>query len=175
MRYAFNLPNYGEFCDVRALAEIAAAAEAGGWDGFFIWDHMSPVFYPGMLEPTADTTVALTAIALATERLRFGPMVTPLARRRVQKVAREFATLDHLSNGRAVLGVGIGVPPETEYEAFGEDTMEALAELGLALREELYAGETDALQVMHDYCADDEVSGGNSEVGHQLASILEAY
>ena len=53
--------------------------------------------------------------------------------------------------------------------------MEALAELGLALREELYAGETDALQVMHDYCADDEVSGGNSEVGHQLASILEAY
>ena len=61
------------------------------------------------------------------------------------------------------------------YEAFGEDTMEALAELGLALREELYAGETDALQVMHDYCADDEVSGGNSDVGHQLASILEAY
>ena len=61
------------------------------------------------------------------------------------------------------------------YAAFGEDTMEALAELGLALREELYAGETDALQVMHDYCAADEVSGGNSEVGHQLASILAAY
>lgn len=121
MRYAFNLPNYGEFCDVRVLAEIAATADAAGWDGFFIWDHMSPVFYPGMLEPTADTTVALTAIALATQRLRFGTMVTPLARRRVHKVAREFATLDQLSSGRALLGVGLGVPPETEYEAFGEN------------------------------------------------------
>jgi alkanesulfonate monooxygenase SsuD/methylene tetrahydromethanopterin reductase-like flavin-dependent oxidoreductase (luciferase family) len=121
VRYAFNLPNYGEFCDVRLLAEIAAAADASGWDGFFIWDHMSPVFAPDMLVPTADTTVALTAIALATERLRFGPMVTPLARRRVHKVAREFASLDRLSDGRAVLGVGLGVPPESEYEAFGED------------------------------------------------------
>ena len=121
MRFAFNLPNYGEFADVRVLAEIAAAVEAGGWDGFFVWDHMSPVFFPGMLEPTADTTVALSAIALATERIRFGPMVTPLPRRRVQKVAREFASLDHLSGGRVVLGVGLGVPPETEYAAFGEE------------------------------------------------------
>src|SRR6478752_9132165 len=122
MRYAFNLPNFGEFADARVLADVAAAAEAGGWDGCFIWDHMSPVFYPGMLEPTADTTVALTAIALATEHIRFGPMVTPLPRRRVQKVAREFASLDRLSVGRVVLGVGLGVPPEREYAAFGEET-----------------------------------------------------
>jgi hypothetical protein len=61
------------------------------------------------------------------------------------------------------------------YDEFGEDTMEELAELGLALREELSAGELDALQVMHDYCAEGVVSGGSSDVGKRLASILEAY
>ena len=56
----------------------------------------------------ADPWVALSAIASKTERLRIGPMITPLSRRRVQKVARETVTLDHLSNGRLTLGVGLG-------------------------------------------------------------------
>lgn len=55
----------------------------------------------------ADPWVALSAIALATETLRLGPMVTPLVRRRVQKLARESVTLDHLSNGRLTMGVGL--------------------------------------------------------------------
>lgn len=122
MRFAFNLPNFGDFADPAALAEIAVLAEESGWDGCFIWDHLAPAFVPGQpLPPTADTTVALTAIALATTRIRFGPMVTPLPRRRVQKIAREFASLDQLSAGRAVLGVGLGWPPDGEYEAFGDD------------------------------------------------------
>jgi alkanesulfonate monooxygenase SsuD/methylene tetrahydromethanopterin reductase-like flavin-dependent oxidoreductase (luciferase family) len=114
VRFAIDVPNFGEFHDVRTIAEVAAAAEAGGWDGFFIWDHLAPG------PPTADVTVALTAIALATERITFGPMITPLPRRRVQKVAREFASLDRVSNGRVVLGVGLGYPPDLEYAAFGE-------------------------------------------------------
>jgi alkanesulfonate monooxygenase SsuD/methylene tetrahydromethanopterin reductase-like flavin-dependent oxidoreductase (luciferase family) len=114
MRHGLDIHLVGDFADVRMIAELAAAVEAGGWDGFFIWDHI------GIDQPTADVTVALTAIALATERIRFGPMVTPLPRRRVQKVAREFASLDRLSNGRTVLGVGLGFPPEMEYGAFGE-------------------------------------------------------
>jgi alkanesulfonate monooxygenase SsuD/methylene tetrahydromethanopterin reductase-like flavin-dependent oxidoreductase (luciferase family) len=121
MRYAFNLPNFGEFADVRVLAEIAAVAEAAGWDGLFIWDHLSPVFAPGMLVPTADATVALTAIALATERIRFGTMITPLARRRPHKLARELTTLDHVSGGRVVLGVGLGEPADSEFTAWGEE------------------------------------------------------
>ena len=117
-----NLPNFGDFDDVRTLAEVAAAAEEGGWDGFFIWDHLAPGFVPGKpLPPTADVTVALTAIGLATETIRFGTMITPLPRRRVQKFAREFATLDRLSCGRVVCGVGLGFPPDAEFEAFGED------------------------------------------------------
>jgi len=114
MRYGLNVPNFGDFADVRMLADLAAAAEHGGWDGFFIWDHIA------IGPPTADVTVALSAIAGATTRVRFGALVTPLPRRRVQKVAREIVSLDHLSHGRVVLGVGLGYPPDTEYEAFGE-------------------------------------------------------
>lgn len=120
MRFALDVPNLGDFGDVRAIAEVAAAADACGWDGFFIWDHIAPTFIPGPLPPAADTTVALTAIALATSRCRFGALVTPLPRRRPQKLARELASLDVLSGGRLVLGVGIGYPPD-EYTLFGED------------------------------------------------------
>jgi alkanesulfonate monooxygenase SsuD/methylene tetrahydromethanopterin reductase-like flavin-dependent oxidoreductase (luciferase family) len=122
VQYALHLPNFGDFADVRVLAEVAAAAEAGGWDGFFIWDHLSPVFAPSMAGvPTADVTVALTAIALATARIRIGAMVTPLPRRRVQKFARELATLDRVACGRVVCGVGLGEPADAEYQAFGEN------------------------------------------------------
>jgi alkanesulfonate monooxygenase SsuD/methylene tetrahydromethanopterin reductase-like flavin-dependent oxidoreductase (luciferase family) len=66
--------------------------------------------------------VALSAIAAHTQRLRLGPMVTPLSRRRVQKVARETITLDHLSRGRLTLGVGLGSDNPAELEPYGEVT-----------------------------------------------------
>ena len=120
MRYGLDLPNFGDFADVSLIAEVAAAAEEGGWDGIFVWDHISrSTAYPSGL-PVADVTVALSAIALATDRIRFGPLVTPLPRRRPHKVAREFATLDRLSHGRVVLGVGLGSPADSEFEAFGD-------------------------------------------------------
>ena len=114
MRFAINLPNFGIFGDARLLAELAAEAEEHGWDGFFIWDHTRP----GPL-PLAEPWVALTAIALATQRIRLGPMVTPLPRRRPTKLARETVSVDHLSGGRLTLGVGIGVMPY-EWEYLGE-------------------------------------------------------
>ena len=121
MRFGLDLPNFGDFADIELIAEVAATAEAAGWDGVFLWDHIgrSTEFPPGL--PFADATVALTAIAVATERIVFGPLVTPLPRRRAQKVAREFTSLDRLSEGRVVLGVGIGSPPDSEFEAFGEN------------------------------------------------------
>ena len=120
MRHALYLPPFGELADVRALAEIAATAEAAGWDGVFVWDHLLRA-EPGA-EDVADTTVALAAVALATERVRFGPMVTPISRRRPQKLAREIITLDHLSGGRLVWGFGLGVDTERELSGFGEIT-----------------------------------------------------
>src|SRR5215216_7509609 len=102
---------FDELVDPRTLAELAESAEARGWDGFFLWDHIA---YRAPVQAVADPWVALAAIACSTERLRIGPMVTPLSRRRVQKLARETVTLDHLSRGRLTLGVGLGSGREAE-------------------------------------------------------------
>ena len=88
------------------MAELARVAERSGWDGFFVWDHI--YFFAG--NPVGDPWVQLAAVADATERLRIGTMVTPLPRRRPWVVARQAVTLDRLSDGRFVLGVGIGFP-----------------------------------------------------------------
>ncbi|QFU92023.1 LLM class flavin-dependent oxidoreductase [Amycolatopsis sp. YIM 10] len=102
---ALWLPLFDDLADPRTVARLAAEAEAGGWDGVFVWDH---VRWQAPVRQVADPWITLTAMATATERLRFGPMITPLARRRPVKVARETATLDQLSGGRLTLGVGLG-------------------------------------------------------------------
>jgi alkanesulfonate monooxygenase SsuD/methylene tetrahydromethanopterin reductase-like flavin-dependent oxidoreductase (luciferase family) len=121
MRYALNMPNFGSYANIPDLVALAKDAEAAGWDGFFLWDHISPAASPGA--EFCDPWMALTPVALATEGLRIGTMITPLPRRRPWVLARQVATLDQLSNGRVTLGVGIGYPPE-EYRLFGEETDE---------------------------------------------------
>ncbi len=111
------LAPFNELADPLVLVDLAARAEACGWDGVFLWDHVA---YRRPVRAVADPWIALSAIAAHTERLRLGPMVTPLSRRRVQKVARETVTLDHLSRGRLVLGVGLGSPNNNELEPYGE-------------------------------------------------------
>jgi alkanesulfonate monooxygenase SsuD/methylene tetrahydromethanopterin reductase-like flavin-dependent oxidoreductase (luciferase family) len=119
VKHAINVAPFGELADPRVLAELAIAAEEHGWDGFFVWDH---IVHRSPARAIADPWVALAAIACATSRLRIGPMITPLSRRRVQKVARETVTLDLLSSGRLTLGVGIGSARNGEFEPFGEVT-----------------------------------------------------
>ncbi len=116
LRTAVCLPTFGDF-DARTLGELAAVAEEAGWDGFFIWDHL---LWDPLGKGAADTTVALSAIALATSRVRFGTLVTPLARRRPWKVARELASLDRLSGGRLTLGVGNG--DDIDFAPVGDPT-----------------------------------------------------
>ena len=108
---------FDELSDPRVIARLAAAAEEKGFDGFFVWDHVN---YRPPTRAVADPWVAMSAIAIATERLLIGPLVTPLSRRRVQKLARESATLDLLSGGRLVFGVGLGSTDNGELEPFGE-------------------------------------------------------
>ena len=114
MKFAVNVQNFGEFADIHRLVELAKEAEDNGWDGFFLWDHIN--WDIDMIDPW----VALAAIAAATSHIKIGTMVTPLARRRPWKVARETITLDQLSGGRVVLGVGLGYPPEVEFTKLGE-------------------------------------------------------
>jgi alkanesulfonate monooxygenase SsuD/methylene tetrahydromethanopterin reductase-like flavin-dependent oxidoreductase (luciferase family) len=94
-----------ELADPALVARLAADAEEAGWYGVLVWDH---VRWRPPVRQVADPWITLAAIATATERPRLGPMVTPLARRRPAKVARETATLDRLSGGRLILGVGLG-------------------------------------------------------------------
>lgn len=114
MRFALHVPNFAEPAE---LVELGIVAEAAGWDGLFLWDHLYGS--PSFAVPMADPWVVLGALAVRTERLMLGTAITPLPRRRPEKVAREAATVDRLSSGRMVLGAGMGNPPE-EYQGFGE-------------------------------------------------------
>lgn len=138
MQYGLNLINFGDTGDPRILADLARDAENAGWDGFFIWDHLMmpwPV-------PFVDVTVALTAIALATRRIRFGAHVTPLPRRNLVKFARETASLDVLSGGRLSVGVGIGNNDEQRDSGSPADfkTRAAMLDEGLDVLAELWRG-----------------------------------
>jgi alkanesulfonate monooxygenase SsuD/methylene tetrahydromethanopterin reductase-like flavin-dependent oxidoreductase (luciferase family) len=111
---------FEELSEPSLAAELAARAERRGWDGFFVWDHVA---YRDPVGAVADPWVVLAAIAAATERVVVGPMVTPIARRRPHKLARETVTLDRLSGGRLVLGVGLGSDRTGEFDPnrFGEE------------------------------------------------------
>ena len=103
--------------DPRTAAELAALAEARGWDGVFTWDGIAI----GSMD-TYDPWVVMSAMAMRTERVTLGAIVTPPARRRPWKLAREAMTLDRLSNGRLVLPVGLGTTDDGAFGNVGEPT-----------------------------------------------------
>jgi alkanesulfonate monooxygenase SsuD/methylene tetrahydromethanopterin reductase-like flavin-dependent oxidoreductase (luciferase family) len=105
MRHAVWVPLFDELADPLVVARLAASAEEAGWDGLFVWDQL---WWRPPTSAVSDPWITLAAVAVATERLRIGPMVTPVARRRPVKLLRETTTLDLLSNGRLTLGVGLG-------------------------------------------------------------------
>jgi alkanesulfonate monooxygenase SsuD/methylene tetrahydromethanopterin reductase-like flavin-dependent oxidoreductase (luciferase family) len=143
MRYSISVPNFGEFAAPEAFAEVARRVEEAGWDGFFVWDHV--VERKDVRREIADPWILLTAAALATRRIRLGTAITPVARRRPAKLAREVTTLDRLTGGRMVLGAGLGAPIADEYGTFGDTTdARVLAERldeGLHALELLWSGE----------------------------------
>jgi alkanesulfonate monooxygenase SsuD/methylene tetrahydromethanopterin reductase-like flavin-dependent oxidoreductase (luciferase family) len=149
MRYGIDMANFGEQVTPRVLADLAREAEAYGWDGFFLWDHLQT--FPAL--PLVDPWVTLASMATQTERIRLGPLVTPLPRRRPWKLARETASLDQLSGGRLVLGVGIGWNEWREYSAFGEPTADAqhgaMLDEGLEVLTGLWRGEPFNFEGQH--------------------------
>lgn len=123
MQYALSLPNGGECGDPGILADLAALAEASGWNAVLLEDYIcytNDTYHSVPGAPTYDPWVALAAVALCTKRIRLGTSVTPLPRRRPWKLAREAVTLDHLSNGRLILGVGSGDVREPGFTNVGE-------------------------------------------------------
>jgi alkanesulfonate monooxygenase SsuD/methylene tetrahydromethanopterin reductase-like flavin-dependent oxidoreductase (luciferase family) len=118
LRCAVGVPNVGEYGDPHLLVDLACRAESSGWDGVFVWDHVA---YRELGWAVADPYMSVAAIAARTSRIRVGVLVAALARRRPWKFAREMATLDVLSEGRLIVGVGLGSQPREEFAAFGED------------------------------------------------------
>ena len=156
MKYAISVPPFGRLADPGFLVEAAVAAEEQGLDGLFLWDHvLRPPTDPAEI---LDPWVVLGAQAHATSRIRLGPMVTPPTRRRPIKLAREALTVDHLSQGRLTLGLGLGVDSGGELTRFGEvvDPKERGARLdeGVALLTAMWSGEpvhhTDGAYLVDD-------------------------
>jgi alkanesulfonate monooxygenase SsuD/methylene tetrahydromethanopterin reductase-like flavin-dependent oxidoreductase (luciferase family) len=126
--------------DPRTASELAAEAEAAGWDGVFYWDGIAID-----QTDTFDPWVVMAAMAMRTKRVRLGAIVTPPSRRRPWKLARETMTLDHLSNGRLVLPVGLGALDDGAFGNVGEPTdVRTRAEMldeSLEILEGLWTGE----------------------------------
>jgi alkanesulfonate monooxygenase SsuD/methylene tetrahydromethanopterin reductase-like flavin-dependent oxidoreductase (luciferase family) len=143
MRTALHLPNFGAFADPRRLITVAQAAESAGWDGVFLWDHITRHYPVAVVDPW----IALSAIAASTTRIKIGTLVTPLARRRPHKVAREALSLDWLSGGRLILGIGTGGfgGAQVEWANFGEEmdlkVRAAMTDEALTILTGLWSGE----------------------------------
>jgi alkanesulfonate monooxygenase SsuD/methylene tetrahydromethanopterin reductase-like flavin-dependent oxidoreductase (luciferase family) len=151
MRFAIDIPNFGDFADPRVVADLAGRAEAAGWDALFVWDHVT--HRKALRRRIADPWILLTAAALATSTIRLGTMLTPVPRRRVQKLAREVTTLDQLTGGRMVFGAGLGSPIADEFGSFGEPTdpkeLAGRLDEGLAALDLLWSGEPVTFRGQH--------------------------
>jgi alkanesulfonate monooxygenase SsuD/methylene tetrahydromethanopterin reductase-like flavin-dependent oxidoreductase (luciferase family) len=134
--------------DPRTVAQLAAEAEDAGWDGVFYFDAIAIGD-----APMYDPWVVMAAMAMRTERVRLGAIVTPPSRRRPWKLAREAMTLDRLSNGRLVLPVGLGALDDAGFGTVGEPTdartrAEMLDE-SLEILDGLWSGEPFAFEGRH--------------------------
>ena len=142
MQFSVDVPNFGVWSDPRRFARFAKQVEDAGWDGISVWDHI--LIEDGM--EVADPWVLLSAAAMVTERIRLMMLVTPIPRRHPWKLARESVSLDLLSEGRLILGVGIGAPTDPEFTRFhGPEDLRVRADMldeGLEILTGLWSGES---------------------------------
>lgn len=157
VKFGLYLPPFGPLGDSRALVEMACAAERAGWDGFFLWDHIDS----DGTWPVADPWTCFGAIAQATERIFFGPMINPLPRRRPWVVARQTATLSQLSGGRLIYGAGLGTDEFGDFSHYGEQTSSAA-------RSEMFG---EAMGIVRSMWAGE---GGRHDGAHYHVTLPEA-
>jgi alkanesulfonate monooxygenase SsuD/methylene tetrahydromethanopterin reductase-like flavin-dependent oxidoreductase (luciferase family) len=147
MRVGLSVPVMDE---PSALVDLGVAAEAHGWDGVFLWRHV--VGTPDFPAPVADAWVVLGALAVRTERVRLGTTITALPRHQPQEVSRQAVTVDRLSGGRMVLGVGLGEPP-SEFTALGRTAdrrvLASMLDEGLEVVSGLWTGEPFSFRGEH--------------------------
>lgn len=153
MRFGLTLPNCGVGDDPNTLIDIAVEAETAGWDGVFIWDV--PLAYPGMdVEGSKmhEAWMLLAGMAVRTERVLLGTMITPLAWRSPLLIAKQASTLQAMSAGRFVLSVGLGAAPDGGtyfYEEEDRRTRAHLVDEALQILEGFWSGEPLRLEGSH--------------------------
>ncbi|HEU5316161.1 MAG TPA: LLM class flavin-dependent oxidoreductase [Chloroflexota bacterium] len=152
MRFGIHVHAFGVYADPRVVVELAREAEDAGWDGVFVNDHLAARTTHGP-SPVANPWIALAAIATSTTRVRIGPMVAALPRRRPWQIASETVTLDHLSGGRLILGVGSGTGIDRSFTPFSETrdlrTRAALLDESLDILSGLWRGQPFSFSGRH--------------------------
>jgi alkanesulfonate monooxygenase SsuD/methylene tetrahydromethanopterin reductase-like flavin-dependent oxidoreductase (luciferase family) len=138
MHYGIEIIPFGEFANPRLVMEFARAAEAAGWEGLMVWDHITFPYGVG------DPWVLLTSAAAVTEKIKLVSGVAPLPRYRPHLLARLLTSLDILSQGRVILGAGLGSVDE-EFTSFGEPgekkVRAAMLDEGLQVLTQLWSGQ----------------------------------
>jgi alkanesulfonate monooxygenase SsuD/methylene tetrahydromethanopterin reductase-like flavin-dependent oxidoreductase (luciferase family) len=149
VQYAVDIPNFGRWSDPREVARFAREIEDAGWDGLSVWDHI--LVEDGM--EVADPWILLAAAASATDRITLMNLVAPLPRRHPWKLSREAVSVDLLSGGRFVLGVGIGWPTDPEFTRFHQEedlkTRGDMLDEGLEILTGLWSGEPFSFRGEH--------------------------
>ena len=138
MHYGIEVVPFGSYSNPRAVVRLAQAAEATGWEGIWIWDH---VLFPW---GAGDPWITLAAVATATRHMKLCTGVAPVPRYRPHLLARMLAGLDLLSEGRVIFGAGLGIAPD--FTPFGEPgdaaIRAAMTDEGLDLLTRLWSGES---------------------------------
>jgi len=157
IRFGFILPGGSP----RQQIDLALVAEQAGWDGLFVFETAYGV----------DAWGVLSAMAASTSRIRLGTMLTPLPWRRPWKLASQVATLDHISNGRAILGVGLGAIdpalPTASGDVLDRKERAAMLDEGIDLVRELWRGGTSFAGEQYSYNSgkgSEEISGALTQV-----------
>ncbi len=119
MATRFGLQLWSQSTDWPGFRDAALRAERHGWDSVWTWDHLLAIFGPWE-QPILEGWMALAALGPLTERIRLGLMVGANTFRNPGLTAKLATTLDHVSSGRAVLGIGAAWF-EREHDAFGID------------------------------------------------------
>jgi len=149
MRFGLQLESTGLGGDPRAFAKLAQDAEAAGWDGIFLSDPGYPTVGSSRAREICDVWIALSVIAQATERIRLGTLITPLPRYHPYELALRAASLDHLSQGRLELTLGVGHGPAFKTLGLDETTRVERFRESIEIITRLWSGEPTTFSGKH--------------------------